>query len=192
MAMMVSQMHEQFVEAIQLILQEGVSERTVEKIVDAPVPQVAEQIVHVANSVPQECMKQHASMVDVPVPVIMQVQALAVQVARKSQTAQKMQKTIQGPQAHLSDTAMDIPVAHQRQVPTIQRVQRTVAAPKVQFVDKVVDIPVDLQRNIATIRSTQKTVEVPRVQCMDGLAKEGFNHPGPVSRWYWSMKIQSN
>ena len=129
--MLVAQLHKNFVDAIQLILQEGISQRTVEQIVDALVPQVPEQPVQVANSVPQERVKQHASTVDVPVPVIMQVQAQAVQVARKSQTAQQMQKTVQSPQAHLTDTAMDIPVAHQRQVPTIQKVRRTVEAPKV-------------------------------------------------------------
>ena len=99
--LLVSQIHEQFVEAIQLFLQGGVSERTIEQSVDAPVPWVPEQTVQVANSVPQERVKQHASTVDVP--VIMQVQAPAVQVARKSQTAHKMQKTVRSPQAHLRD-----------------------------------------------------------------------------------------
>ena len=79
-------------------------------------------------------------------------------VAWKSQTAQERQKTVQSPQAHLSDTEMGVLVALQRQGPTTQKVHRTVESPKVHF-----------QRHITTSRSTQTAVEVPRVQCTDKL-----------------------
>ena len=45
---------EEIVEVIQLIPQEGISERNLEQIVEVPVPQIEEQIVEVVKIIPQE------------------------------------------------------------------------------------------------------------------------------------------
>ena len=57
-------------EVIKLFPAERVPERTVEQIVDMPVPQIQEQIVEVAEIIPQERTSEHT--VGVPAPLILE------------------------------------------------------------------------------------------------------------------------
>merc|ERR1712032_363258 len=68
------QVVEEIVEIAKIISQERVQQRTVEQVVDVPVPQVVEEIVEIAKIIPQERVQQRTveQVVDVPVPQVVE------------------------------------------------------------------------------------------------------------------------
>ena len=80
---------------------------------------------------------------------------------------EKVQKTVEVPQAQSTDKVIDVPVIMQRQVPAVQVVRKTVEVPQTQFIDRVVDTPVVQQRQVPTVQTVQKTMENPQAQFLD-------------------------
>ena len=153
---------------IQLILQERMSDRVVEQIVDAHVRQIREHMVEVARAMLQERMQQRTQAKDP-----------AVQVAQKTVEFQQAQVPVKvdvlvpvaGPQVQVVDVPAfldrvdDVPVSRQRQTPMTREVPKMVNSPRVQFIDKVVSIPVMAQRQVPSAQKVQKIVEMPKIQC---------------------------
>ena len=186
----------QLLEVPKIIPQDRIQQRTVEQIVDVPVPQVVEELAEVfkvysRDEVHKRFVEQTietpstaiAEMI-VEVPVIQtpsvqhvvdtvevekpKITELTVQRKRPiiQEKINQVTKHVKIPQVQFLTKVDDMPVVVQRQVSTAQTVQKAMEVPLLQFTDKVVDNPVVVQRQIST-EIVQKTMETPQSQCID-------------------------
>ena len=176
-------------------IQDKIQQRTVEQIVDAPVPQTVKELTEVSKVFSQDGIQQRiveqtipaTSLVEmiVEVPVIQtpsvqhvvetvevekpKITELTVQRKRPiiQEKINQVTKHVEFPQAQFSDKAGDMPVVVQGQASTAQTVQEAMEVSPLQFTDKVNDIPVAAQRQIPImVQTIQKTTDIPQLQCI--------------------------
>ena len=174
---------EQLVEVLKTILQDRIQQRTVEQIVDVPVPQVLKELAEVSKSSRRDRIQQLsveqsretpttslAEMI-VEVPVIQTpertqqvvntsvqhiIETVEVQKPTIQEKINQVTKDIKIPQVS------DIPVVVPRQIlPMTQTVQKTIEIPQLQCIDEAID---DLVVQVPQVQVSEKTVEISQLQ----------------------------
>ena len=164
---------EQLVEVLKTILQDRIQQRTVEQIVDVPVPQVLKELAEVSKSSRRDRIQQRSVEQSRETPTT----SLAEMIVEVPviQTPERTQQVVNTSVQHIVDTVeVEKPkiIDETVQKPTIQekinQVTKHVEVPLVQFLDKVEEIPVVAQRQIPIVVQTiQKTTDIPQLQCID-------------------------
>ena len=164
-------MAEQLVEVPETVSRDGVQQRTVEQIVDAPVPQAVEELAEVSKVFSQGRIQQRIVEQTIPaIPLAEKIVELPV-----IQTEEKMQRGVNTHVQHVVN-AVEVEKSEiiegtvQRKKPIIQekinQVTKHVEIPELEFTDKVVDNPVVAQRQIS-METVQKSMEIPQLQITD-------------------------
>ena len=175
----------QLVEVPETVSRDGVQQRTVEQIVDAPVPQV-EELAEVSKIFSQDGIQQR----------IVEQTILAIPLAEKIvellviQTRQSVNACVQ----HAINTVEEekhkiIEETVQRMEPIIKekinQATKHIKIPQVQFLNKADDKFVVVQRQVSTAQTVQKAVEVPLSQFTD-------NNPVVAQRQISMETVQRN
>ena len=175
-------MAKQLVEVLETVFRNRVQQRTVEQIVDAPVPQAVEEPAEVSRVFSQDEIQQRVMEQDIETPAVSLVEKIVempvtwktqqgvnthvqhvvnpVEVEKPEIIEQKVQKSvIQGKINQVTKHA---------KVSRVCAVKKTAEIPQVQFLDKVDEIPVVAQRQIPVmVQTIQKTTDIPQLQCND-------------------------
>ena len=136
-------------------------QRTTERVMDIPVPQVAEESIEMFNVLSQDHVQQRnvertiEETIDVPVTRVMEKTIEGVK------QIPQVQKTVEVPQIQFIDEAVDVPVVMRRQVPVVQKMQKTVEASQVQSTDEVMNALVTMQRHVPAVQVAQKSIASP-------------------------------
>ena len=164
----VPEMGEQLVEVPETISQDRIRQRTVEQIVDAPVPQAVEELpMEVSKDFAQDRIQQRAVEQIIENPAN-SVAEMIVEVP-VIQTPERTQQVVNTHVQHVvnaveAEKPKIIELTVQRKKPIIQekmnQMTKPVKIPQVQFLtlDKVVDMPGVVQRQVSTDQTVQKTV----------------------------------
>ena len=157
---------EEIIEVIKPFQAERISERTVEQIVDMPVPQIQEQIVEVAKTIPQERISERivVQTEDVSVPQILKEVVVVVK-AVKTVPQDRIPETICGQIVDaLVPQAVDEPVPpFQEEIDETLKLFPVERIPE-RTVDHIVDVPVPQILNvIAEVGKAIKIVHQERI-----------------------------
>ena len=159
------------VEVPETVSQDRIQQRTVEQIVDAPVPQAVEELAEVSKVFSQDRIQQRAVEQTIENPAI-SLAGMIVEMPVTRKTQQLVNTHVQ----HVVDTVeVEKPkiteLTVQRKKPIIQekmnQVTKPIEIPQVQFLDEVDEIPVVAQRQIPIDQTVRKTVETPQLQVID-------------------------
>ena len=148
---------------------DGVQQRTVEQIVDAPVPQAVEELAEVSKVFSQDRIQQRIVEETIPaIPLAEKIVELPI-----IHTKERMQ---QGVNTHAQHVVNTVEVEKSKiikqtgQKSNIQEkinpVTKHVEVPLSQFTGKAMDIPVAAQRQIS-METVQKSIETPQLQYGD-------------------------
>ena len=148
-----------------------IQQRTVEQIVDAPVPQVVEELAESFKVFSQDRIQQRAIEQTTPATSLAEMIIEVPVIQTPGRTQQVVNTSVQ----HIVDTVeVEKPkiIDETVQKPTIQekinQVTKHVEVPLLQFLDKVEEIPVVAERQIPIVVQTiQKTTDIPQLQCID-------------------------
>ena len=192
---------EQDTEVSETVSRDGVQQRTVEQIVDAPVPQAVEELAEVSTIFSQDMIQQRAVEQTIKNPAVSLVEKIVeIPVTRKTQqgvnthvqhvvntveverpklvkeTVQEkinqVTKHIKIPQVHFLNKVDDMLVDVQRQIlPMAQTAQKTTESPQLQFPDQAVDAPVVVQRQVPQVHVVKKTVEISQLQAVEKIVE---------------------
>ena len=150
----------------------GVQQRTVEQIVDTPVPQAVEELTEVFRVFSQDRTQERTvKQINPAIPLAEKIVELPV--------IQTEEKTRQGVNACVQHIANAVEVEKPKIIElTVQRKKfiiqektnrgtKPIEFPQAQFLDKAGDIPVVVQRQVSTAQTVQKAMEVPLSQFTD-------------------------
>ena len=141
-----------------------IQRRTVEEIVDVPVPQDDDNKDQLSNTdarieaVEKSISKLHESVMKETEARQKQHSEVVTSIANNAAATEFFKLVVN--KLHFTDEVVKMPVTLQKQVPVIQEEQKTVDAPQVQCTDKIVGVPVTAQRRVPTIQTAQRSVEV--------------------------------
>ena len=149
---------EQLVEVPKTVPQDRIQQRTVEQIVDAPVPQAVEELAEVFRVFSQDRIQQRTLEQIIPATSLAEM-IVEVPVI---QTPERTQQVVNTSVQHIVDTVeVEKPkiIDETVQKPTIQekinQVTKHIKIPQVQFLDKADDMLVDVQRQIPVAQTMQ-------------------------------------
>ena len=162
-------------EVSETVSPDRIQQRTVEQIVDAPVPQVVEELTEISKVFSLDRVQQRSVEQD--------IETTAVSLVEKIVEMLVTWKTQQGVNTHVQHVVNTVEVERPKLVKeTVQEkinqvtkhakvlrvcaLKKTAEIPQVQFLDKVDEIPVVAQRQIS-METVQKTMEIPQLQCVD-------------------------
>ena len=158
-------MAKQLVEVPETASRDGVQQRTVEQIVDAPVRQAVEELAEVSRIFSQDGIQQRAMEQTTPATSLVEM-IVEVPVARTPEKAQQVANTLVQHDVNTVEVERPQIIKQTWQKPIIQekinQVTKHVEVPLVQFLNKVDEIPVVAQRQILMV-----TMEIPQLQCVD-------------------------
>ena len=153
-----------------LVSRDGVQQRTVEQIPDAPVPQAVEELADISKVSYQDGIQQR--IVEQTIPAIL----LAEKIVELPviQTEQRTQQSVNTHAQHIVNTVEVerpeiIKQTGQKSIiqEKINQVTKHVDMPVTQCTDNVVDIPVVAQRQIFTVQTVQTSIEIPQLPVVD-------------------------
>ena len=167
-------MVEQLLEVPETVSQDRIRQRTVEQIVDAPVPQVVEELAESFKVFSQDRIQQRAveQIIENPANSVaeMIVEVPVIQTPERTQQVGNthVQHVVNAVKA---EKPKIIELTAQRKEPIIQEKinQVTTHIEVPQFVDKIADMPVVAQRQIPMALTVQKTMEVSTRQFINKL-----------------------
>ena len=160
---------EQLVEVPEIVSRDGVQQRTVEQIIDAPVPQAVEELAEVSKVSSKDGIQQRIVEQTIPaIPLAEKIVELLFSDGRNDATrcehacSTRRQRSRSGEvRNHRGD----------RQKPIIQEKidqgTKHFEIPKLQFTDKVVHVPVVAQKQISMNLTVQKNIEISQLQVDD-------------------------
>ena len=164
---------EQLVEVLKTILQDRIQQRTVEQIVDVPVPQVLKELAEVSKRSRRDRIQQRSVEQSRETPTTslaeMIVEVLVIQTPESTQqvvntSVQHIVDTVEVEKPKIIDETVQKPTIQEK----INQVTKHVEVSLVQFLDKVEEIPVVAQRQVPiVIQTIQKTTDIPQLQCID-------------------------
>ena len=168
--MSLCQMAEQLVEVPETVSRDGVQQRIVEQIVDAPVMQAMEELAEVSKVFSQDRIQRRIVEQIIPATSLaeMIIDVPVVQTPEKTQQAmntyvQHVVDTVEVERPTIIDGTVQKPIIQEK----INQVTQHVEVPLSQFNDKVVDNPVVAQRQIPMVYVEMKTAENPQLQIPD-------------------------
>ena len=154
------------------VSQNRTQQQTEEQVINAPVPQVVEELVEVSKVFSQNRVEQRLGGQIVENPAI----SLAGKIDEVpvSETHEKTQQVANTHAQHVVNTVkvekpkiikltMQKPVSQEK----INQMTKHIDVPQLQFTDKVVDIPVMAQGQVHVNRNVQKTMEILLLRCTD-------------------------
>ena len=165
-------MAKQLVEVLETVFRNRVQQRTVEQIVDAPVPQAVEEPAEVSRVFSQDEIQQRVMEQDIETP--------AVSLVEKIVEMPVTWKTQQGVNTHVQHVVNTVEVERPKivketvqeeinqmtkhaKVPRVCAVKKTAEAPQVHVSEETVEI--------AQLQAAEKIVETPETQTIQGAMK---------------------
>ena len=180
------------------VSRDRVQQRTVEQIVDAPVPQAVEELTEASKVFSQDKVQQHFGEQTIETPATplteMIIEAPVIQTPEKTQQSvntyvQHVINTVEAEKPKIIDETVQKPTIQEKinqvtkhvKIPQVQVVAETAEIPQVQFLDKVDEIPVETQRQERRLNCTVENVrrESARVLNNTGAERVKFTHEGP-------------
>ena len=148
------------------VSRDGVQQRTVEQIVDAPVPQNVKELTEVSKVFSQDGIQQRAiEQTTLAIPLVEKTVEMP-----DTRTQDKTQHVVNTHIQHVVNTveAERPKLAKETVQEKINQVTKHIKIPQVQFLNKVDDMLVDVQQQIRPMAQTiQKTTEIPQLQFPD-------------------------
>ena len=148
------------------ISRDGVQQRTVEQIIDAPVPQTVKELTEVFKVFSQDRIQQRAIEQTTPaIPLVEKTVEMP-----DTRTQDETQHVVNTHVQHVVNTVeVERPKLIKETVQEkINQVTKHIKIPQVQFLNKVDDMLIDVQQQIRPMTQTvQKTTEIPQLQFPD-------------------------
>ena len=148
------------------ISRDGVQQRTVEQIIDAPVPQTVKELTEVFKVFSQDRIQQRAIEQTTPaIPLVEKTVEMP-----DTRTQDETQHVVNTHIQHVINTVeVERPKLIKETVQEkINQVTKHIKIPQVQFLNKVDDMLIDVQQQIRPMTQTvQKTTEIPQLQFPD-------------------------
>ena len=177
-------MVKQLLEVPETVSQDRIKQRTVEEIVDAPVPQAVEELpMEVSKDFPHHRVQRRFAEQTIENPAISSavkiIEEPVIQTHEKTQHlvdthVQHVVNTVEVEKAKLVKETVQRkkPIIQEKinqvtehvKVPQVQVMAETAEIPQAQFLNKAGDMLVGMQRHVLMAQTVQKTVEVPPLQ----------------------------
>ena len=158
-------------EVLETVSQDRIKQRTVEQIVDAPVPQAVEELAEISKVFSLDGVQQRIVEQTIPATSLaeMIIEVPVIQTPERTQqvvntSVQLVVNAVEVEKSEIIDETVQKPTIQEK----INQVTKHVEVPLVQFLDKVDEIPVVAQRQVPIVVQTiQKTTDIPQLQCID-------------------------